>query len=332
VGYKSVIVSARGGPEVLQIVENDLRPPAAREARVRILAAPVCLPDVQARYGQTLIAPRVPFAPGYAVVGTVESIGDAVSSIAVGDRVAALTVTGGYAEAIYLPAEQLIGVSDALDPAEAVTLVLNYIVAFQTMNRSARVKAGDKVLIIGASGGVGTSYLQLGRLAGLTMYGIASAGKHHILAKYGAKPIDYRSQDFVQVLRRAEPDGLHAVFDGMGGEYVDRGFSLLRRGGTWVQYANPLSFRGLLRALGRLVLLNARPDGRSFKLYGTTTSKFGRARFVEDWAKLFSLLEEGKIKPEIAARFPILEAAQANALLESGQVVGNVVLLAPELL
>jgi NADPH:quinone reductase-like Zn-dependent oxidoreductase len=188
------------------------------------------------------------------------------------------------------------------------------------------------VLIIGASGGVGTAFLQLGKLANLCLYGIASKGKHHILTEYGATPIDYRTQDFVEVIRQAEPDGLDAVFDGMVWNYLDRGLSLLRRGGTWVQYGNPLSFSGLLRLLAKLILFNVLPNGRSLKLYGTTTSKFGRGRYLEDWATLFRLLEEGKIKPIIMKKFPILEAAQANALLESGQVIGNVVLVASELL
>ena len=88
----------------------------------------------------------------------------------------------------------------------------------------------------------------------------------------------------------------------------------------------------MLRLLSRLILLNVLPNGRSLKLYGTTTSKFGRGRYLEDWATLFDLLEAGRIKPVIMAKFPILEAAQANELLESGQVIGNVVLVAPELL
>jgi NADPH:quinone reductase-like Zn-dependent oxidoreductase len=332
VRYKSVIVTQRGGPEVLQVVEKDLRPPSAGEARIKILATPVCGPDIQARYGQTPIAPKVPFVPGYAVVGDVDAVGPGVTAAVTGDRVGALTVFGGYAEYIYLKEGQLIPIPRTLDPAEAVTLILNYIVAYQTLHRSAKVKAGDRVLIIGASGGVGTAFLQLGKLANLRMYGIASKSKHHILTEYGATPIDYRTQDFVEVIRRAEPDGLDAVFDGMVWGYLDRGFSLLRRGGTWVQYGNPLSFRGLMRLLGRLILLNVLPNGRSLKLYGTTTSKFGRGRYLEDWATLFRLLEEGRIKPIIMARFPLSEAAQANALLESGQVVGNVVLVAPELL
>jgi NADPH:quinone reductase-like Zn-dependent oxidoreductase len=330
--YKSVVVTQRGGPEVLQVVENDLRPPAAGEVRIRILATLVCGPDVQARYGQTPIAPKIPFVPGYAIVGTVDVVGERVTRTAVGDRVGALTVSGGYAEVIYLAEGQLIPVPAALDPAEAVPLILNYIVAYQTLHRSAKVGAGDKVLIIGASGGVGTALLQLGRLADLHMYGIASKSKHSVLIEYGAKPIDYHTEDFVEVIHQAEPDGLDAVFDGMVWGYLDRGFALLRRGGTWVQYGNPLSFSRLLRLLARLVVLNVLPNGRSLKLYGTTTSKFGRDRYLKDWATLFNLLEEGKIEPIIMKKYPILEAAQANALLESGEVVGNVVLVAPELL
>jgi NADPH:quinone reductase-like Zn-dependent oxidoreductase len=287
---------------------------------------------VQARYGQTPIAPKPPFVPGYAIIGAVDQIGEGVTGVAVGDRVAALTIMGGYAEYIYLAADQLVPTPDTLDPAEAATLILNYIVAYQTLHRSAKVEAGDKALIIGASGGVGTAILDLGKLASLRMYGLASPSKHHILTEYGATPIDYHTQDFVEVMREAEPEGLDAVFDGMLYGYLDRGFSLLRRGGTWVQYGNPLSFSGLLRLLSKLVLFNLRPDGRSLKLYGTTTSKFGRGKYLEDWAALFKLLEEGQIRPIITAKFPILEAAKANELLESGQVIGNIVLLAPELL
>ena len=330
--YQSVVVTQRGGPEVLQVIEKDMRPPSAGEVRIRVLATPVCLPDVQARYGQTPIAPKTPFVPGYAIIGVVDAAGQDVTSTAVGDRVAALTISGGYAEYIFLGEKDLIPVPDTLDPAEAATLILNYIVAYQTLHRSAKVEAGDKILIIGASGGVGTALLQLGNLANLRMYGIASPSKHYILTEYGATPIDYHTQDFVEVIRQAEPEGLDAVFDGMVWGYLDRGFSLLRRGGTWVQYGNPLSFSGLLRLLTKLILLNALPNGRSLKLYGTTTSKFGRGRYLEDWATLFRLLEEGQIKPIIMEKLPILQAARANALLESGQVIGNVVLVAPKLL
>jgi NADPH:quinone reductase-like Zn-dependent oxidoreductase len=337
--YRSVTVTRRGPPEVLEIIKNDLRAPLTGEVLVKILATPVCGPDISARYSHTPFAPKTPFVPGYAIVGVVDAVGrpkrpsgEGVTNAAVGDRVAALTVSGGYAEYIFLGQEHLIPVPTALDPAEAVTLILNYLVAYQTLHRSAKVKAGDKVLIIGASGGIGTAFLQLGKLAKLTMYGIASKSKHHILTEYGATPIDYHTQDFVEVIRQAEPDGLDAVFDGMGGDYFARGFSLLRRGGILVGYGNPQSFSRVLRLLGQVILFNLLPNGKSAKYYGTGAYRLDKRPFMEDWAALFKLLEDGKIRPIIAARFPILEAAKANELLESGQVIGNVVLVAPELL
>ncbi len=313
------------------MIENDLCLPSKREVRIKILATPVCLPDVEARYGRSPFKPKIPFVPGYAIIGVVEAIGEGVTKAAVGDRVAALTVYGGYAEYIFLGEEQLIPVPNTLDAAEAAPLILNYIVAYQTLHRSAKVKAGDKVLIIGASGGIGTAFLQLGQLANLTMYGIASKSKHPVLTEYGATPIDYHTQDFVEVVQKAEPDGLEAVFDGIGGDYIKRGFSLLRRGGTYVGYANPLGISRTLRFLGQVILLHLLPNGRHAKYYGTGISRFNRRPFLEDWATLFKLLEEGKIKPVIEKKFPILEAAQANELLESGKVTGNVVLLAQEL-
>ena len=329
--YKSVLVTRRGGPEVMQVVENELRPPASKEVRLKVLAASVALPDVEARYGRSPFPPKPPFTPGYAVAGVVDAVGAGITRAKPGDRTAALTVYGGYSEYVYVSEKKLIPFPAALDPAQVVPLILNYIVAYQTLHRTARVKAGDKILIIGASGGIGTAYLQLGRVAGLKMYGIASKGKHGILMEYGATPIDYHTQDFVQVIRQAEPGGLDAVFDGMGGDYLPRGFSLLKRGGVWVGYANPFSTSGLLRMFGRLIWLNLLPNGRAVKLYGTGASFIDMRPFLEDWATLFDLLTAGKINPIIAARFPILEAAEADALLESGQVIGNIVLVAPEI-
>lgn len=328
--YKSVTVIQRGGPEYLQVVENSLRIPEPGEARVKVLSAPVSLPDVEARYGRSPFKLKVPFVPGYAIVGDVDAIGSGIQNTSVGDRVAALTVYGGYSEYIYIREDQLIPVPSALDPAEVAPLILNYIVAYQTLHRTAKVKDGDKVLIIGASGGIGTAYLQLGKLANLNMYGIASKSKHQILTDYGAIPIDYRSQDFVKVIQQAEPGGLDVVFDGIGGDYIKKSFSLLKMGGIYVGFSNPQSLSGMFRYLGLVLLLNLLPNGRSAKFYGTGSSRLNRKPFLDDWVSLFKLLEQGKIKPIIAARYPLLEAAKANQLLESGEVTGNIVLVAPE--
>jgi NADPH:quinone reductase-like Zn-dependent oxidoreductase len=330
--YRSVVITRRGSPEVLKVVENDLREPGSGEVRVRVLATGVGLTDVVMRYGYYPYAPKIPFVPGYEIIGVVDALGEGVSHVTFGDRVAALTVYGGYAEYIYLGEEHLVHVPATLDPAEVVTLILNYITAYQMLHRSAKVKTGDKVLITGASGGVGTALLQLGKLASLAMYGTASHSKRDILTELGAIPIDYKTQDFVDVICETEPNGLDFVFDGVGGNYIGRGFRVLRRGGKLVEYGYP-GFQAMLLGYAKLLLLHWLPNGKSGEFYGITAQYQKNKRpFFEDLPVLFKLLEEGTLKPLIAMKLPILEAAKANELLESGSIRGKIVLLAPELL
>jgi len=328
--YKSILVTQRGGLDGIQIADNKLRPPMEGEARIRVLATPICQDDIAIRVGNRPFLKKPPYVPGYSFVGIVDAVGDGVTSVKVGDRVAGLTQYNSHAEFIYWNANELVTVPETLDPAEVVTLILNYLVAYQIMYRVAKVKAGDKVLLIGSSGGVGTAFLQLGKLAGLKMYGLASPNKNHILNEYGATPIDYHTQDFVEVLQQVEPEGIDYVFNGMDEEYFKPGLAVLRRGGVLVSYGAPQSFGGFLRFLGRYIIYNLLPNGKSIEGYGT--HRLGVDLFKADWTALFRLLEEAKIKPVIAGKYPILEAVKAYELLESGQVTGNLVLMAPELL
>jgi NADPH:quinone reductase-like Zn-dependent oxidoreductase len=328
--YKSVVVTQRGGLEALQIVENDLRPPVEGEARIRVLATAVCQDDIAIRSGNRPFLKKPPFVPGYSFIGIVDAVGAGVRDVKVGERVAALTQYYSHAEFIYWDASELVPVPESLDPAEAVTLILNYLVAYQILYRVAQVKKGEKALIIGASGGVGTAFLQLGRLAGLEMYGLASPSKHPILIEYGATPIDYHTQDFVEVIRQSEPGGLDYVFNGMGEETFERSLAVLRRGGVLVHYGAPQSLAHFVLLVAKLLIYNVLPNGKSIEGYGT--HRLGVDLFKEDWTALFKLLEEGKIKPVLAGKYPLLEAVKAYELLESGQVTGNLVLCAPELL
>lgn len=328
--YKSVMVTGRGSTDMLIIVENDMRAPSAGETRIKILAVGVCQDDIAARVGNRPFLPKIPFVPGYAIIGEVDAVGEGVANVQVGNRVGALTKLGAYAEYIYWMSDRLVSVPPELDPAKAATLILNYLVAYQSMHRSVQVKTGDRVLVIGASGGVGSAFLDLGRLAGLTMYGTASKSKHGALNERGAVPIDYRTQDFVEEIRLAEPGGLDFVFNGMGGDYIKRGLAVLRRGGRMVHYGAPESFSGFLELLAAFAWYNLLPNGKAIKGYGT--HRIDQHLLTEDWKKLFGLLGQGKIEPVIAGKFPLLEAARANDFLESGKVIGNVVLLAPELL
>lgn len=142
------------------------------------------------RYGMYPGTPPLPFAPAYDVVGVVDQVGEGVSGFGLGQTVAALTVTGGYARYACVPEEKLVPVPPGLDPAEAVSLVLSYVTAYQMLHRLARVRSKERILVHGAAGGVGTALLQLGSVAGLDLYGTESRAKHEHLTRWGAVPIE----------------------------------------------------------------------------------------------------------------------------------------------
>ena len=207
-----VVLTAVGGPEVLKLIEEEIREPAPNEVCIRILACGVAFADVLMRRGLYSGVPSLPYSPGYDIAGTVESCGAAITQWKPGDQVCALTQTGGYSKFILLPESELVRVPDGLDPADTVSLVLNYTTACQLIHRIAHLQRGESVLIHGAAGGVGTASLQLGSIAGIKMFGTASKSKHALISSLGGIPIDYRTEDFV--LRAA---GVDAVFDPIGG-------------------------------------------------------------------------------------------------------------------
>src|SRR5262244_3349604 len=170
-----IVVSHYGGPDALRVVDEECPEPQDGEVRVRVLAAGVSLPDVMMREGMHPETPRLPFTPGWDLVGVVDRLGDGIAGLEPGQIVAALPITGAYAEYVCLPPRELVPVPSGLDAAEAVSLVLNYITAYQMLHRSAKVRPGHRALIHGAAGGVGSALLQLGRLEGLEMYGTCSS-------------------------------------------------------------------------------------------------------------------------------------------------------------
>ena len=328
--YKCVVAKSRGGPEMLEVVEKGLRFPEEGEVRIKVQATPVVQDDVEVRRGNRPWLPDFPFTPGYAILGIVDVVGKGVKGVHGGDRVAALTNFGGYGEYIYWDAEQLVQVPQSLDAAEAVVLILNYLVPMQVMHNVVQVKPEEKALVIGASGGTGTAFLDLGRRAGLKMYGIASKPKHGIVEDFGAIPIDYRTQDFVDILSELEPKGIDYVFNGMAAEYFDRCMKVMRRGGVLVHYGGPRSKRGFYKLVVKLIYYNLLPNGKCIKGFGTHTG--GIEKYEADWLALFQMLEQGEIKPVVAGRYPLLEARRANELLEDGSVIGTQVLMSSELL
>ena len=165
--HERIVVSQYGGADALGLIDEEVLEPKAGEVRVKVLAAGVAMPDVMAREGIHPETPRVPYTPGWDLVGVVDSLGSGVFGFQIGQLVAAMPIFGAYAGYLCLKQEELVPVPSGLDPAETVSLVLNYVTAYQMMHRSAKVKQGQRVLIHGAAGGVGSALLQLGRLAGL---------------------------------------------------------------------------------------------------------------------------------------------------------------------
>ena len=212
--YRHVVIRQFGGPEVLQVVEDDLTAPRSGQALVKVLAADVGFSDVNIRRGRYPRGPRPPFTPGYAMVGVVDQLGPETAGLETGQRVAALTFTGSYSQYMVLPAQELYPVPEEVDPAEAVTVTFNYVAAYQMLHRVAHVERGGRILIHGAGGGLGTAFLELGHLAGLEMYGTASKAKHALVSRLGAVPIDYHTEDFVERVRALTGGaGVDAVFD-----------------------------------------------------------------------------------------------------------------------
>jgi len=342
--YTHVIVTHYGGPDALEIAEEECPEPKDDEVRIKVLAAGVSMPDVMAREGVHPETPTVPFTPGWDLVGIVDQSGKGVTGIERGQLVAALPIHGAYTEYICLPQNELIAVPPGLDAAEAVSLVLNYVTAYQMLHRSARVKPGQRVLIHGASGGVGTALLQLGHVAGLEMYGTCSQGGAQTVSDLGAVPIDYKNKDYVKEIYRLTSDGVDIVFDPIGGAHLWHSRKALRRGGKVVGYGliSTIRQKGLTTGqAGRrkrfggvatfalyIVCSWILPGRKRLIPYSIQTLKRLKPKFFrQDLIALFNLLREKKIKPIIAERLPLTEARHAQELLEHGGIIGKIVLM-----
>jgi NADPH2:quinone reductase len=276
----------------------------------------------------------VPFTLGVDVVGVVDKLDEGVSTLEPGQMVAGATFgaggLGGYTEFICLPASELVPVPVGVDPAQAVCLVANYLTAYMAMHGTANVQSGERILVQGAAGGVGTALLQLGRLAGLEMYGTASKYNHDLVSSLGATPIDYHSEDVVRRIRDLTGDGVDVVFDPIGGAgQLWRSKRALRKGGRLVWFGVAATKKSGLRVIPLTLLtvglLKLLPDGKQVQT--TPDLSKDNAWYRETLAELLDLLAAGKLKPIVAERIPLFEAGRAHELLERGGYAGKVVLV-----
>jgi len=320
-----------GGPDLLEVVDAPVPTPGRGEVRVRTLASGIEFTDGLIRrhiYPQTSLR-RPPFVMGYDLVGEIDQLGPGVTDFRIGDRVADMTVIGSNASYRTLRARDLTRVPAGVDPAEATTLVLSWMTAYQMLHRAAHVQAGQRVLIHGAAGAVGQALIVLGRIAGLEMWGTARAEHADLVRELGATPIDYQKEDFTKVL----PDGFDVIFDGIGEDRFRRSRSALRPRGTLVAFgyqAGAQAKRGMVTVLswiGRLYLWRWLPGRKRAFFYSINIMRaLHPSWFKHDLGQLFELLASGAIHPRVAERIPFEAIADAHRRIEEGGLQGKLVL------
>ncbi|GAB2575255.1 medium chain dehydrogenase/reductase family protein [Microlunatus antarcticus] len=326
-------------PTGLQVRTRELPAPGAGQVVLRMEATGVSFAEQQMRRGKYYDQPAFPFVPGYDVVGTVTAVGPGTGSVVVGGRYAAVTKTGGWASDLLVDAVDLVAVPDEVDAADAESVLVNGITAWQMLHRSTSLAAGSTVVVLGANGGVGSTLVQLARHAGLTVIGTAAPRHHDAVRALGAIPVDYRDPQLYDRIRALAPDGVDAVFDHVGGPALAQSWSILRRGGTLVSYGSAAtkddagrSQLPVLKLFVRLTLWNLLPNGRRAGFYNFWAGKrfhaaAFRARLREDLTHVLQLVADGVLVPQIAARFPLADITAALELAESRTVAGKVVIL-----
>ena len=339
---KQVVIHEFGGPKVIKIETGPLPEPKPGEVRVRIEATSAGATDTTIRKGiYPLLKDKPPFTLGYDFVGMVDKLGEGVTELKLGDRVADMPQIGANANYICRSASSVICIPNLADAAEAVCLVLAWMTAYQMLTHFAEVQPGHSVLIHGGSGAVGNALLQLGKVIGLRMVATASANKQDMLTAHGATAINYQAGDYEGQLRHAAGVGFDAAFDATHHQSFNHSFRLLKPGGKFITYGtfsmaqsiqkrtapNFMKFGasfGLLMA--KLALWNSLPNGKSARFFGIVDSKTNQPeRFRKDLNHLFDLLAQNKIKPTIHERLTLDEAVRAHQLLDAGQVRGQLV-------
>lgn len=336
---RAVVIADNGSPDVLRVEERPDPQPGAGSVLVRVRAAGVNFADVMARMGLYPDAPDLPFVPGYEIAGEVEAVGEGVEGLEPGDRVAGGTRFGGYAELAVTPASALVEVPEDWSFEEAAALPVVYATAYAGLVSFGNVRAGERVLVHAAAGGVGIAAVQIAKLLGAEVFGTASPAKHDAIRGFGVDhAIDYRGKDFVEEVRRitAADEALDLVLDGIGGRSWKQSYSLLRPGGRLVCFGAATVVGGETRnrAKAALALLRT-PYFQPLKLASESKSVIGlnmlrlwdaRGDLEEFVEPLSQWAAQGLIRPVIDGSFPLERAADAHRVLQDRKNVGKVVL------
>ena len=314
-----------GGPEVLVPGTRPVPEPSAGEVLVKVAAAGVNRPDVLQRRGDYPPPPGASDIPGLEIAGTVVALGPEVSELALGDRVTALVTGGGYAEYCAAPVPQCLPIPKGLSAVEAAGMPETFFTVWTNVFDRGRLQAGEAFLVHGGSSGIGTTAIQLAKAFGARVFATAgSAEKCRACEALGAeRAVNYREEDFVEAVKAAtEGAGVNVILDMVGGDYIQRNISALAPDGRLCSIAflggSKAEVDFLPMMLKRITISGSTLRARSVEFKGAI------ARNLK--AKVWPLVEAGRVKPVVHATFPLAEAAGAHALMESSHHIGKIVL------
>jgi NADPH:quinone reductase-like Zn-dependent oxidoreductase len=336
---RALVITEHGPPEVLRVQERPDPEPGPGQVRVRVRAAGINFADLMARVGLYPEAPAPPCVVGYEVAGDVESLGDGVEGLAVGQRVMGGCRFGGYAELVVTEPGDLVPLPEDWTYAEGAALTVAYATAYAGLIRYGGLRAGERVLIQAAAGGVGIAATQIAKLTGAEVFGTASPSKHDAIRGFGVDhPVDYRTHDVTDEVRRitGEKHPLDLAMDAIGGRSFRQSFSLLRTGGRLVCFGASEVQAGERRSRARaLRVLAQMPRYSPFTLMRQSKSVIGlnmlalwdAKRSMEEYIDpLSDWTSQGAIRPVVAQTFPLERGADAQRYVHARENVGKVVL------
>jgi putative PIG3 family NAD(P)H quinone oxidoreductase len=318
-------IAAPGGPEQLKPSKRPVPQPGDQEVLVRVAAAGVNRPDVMQRQGRYPPPPGASDLPGLEVAGEIAALGSNVSGLSVGDKVTALLAGGGYAEYAIAAAPLCLPVPSGISMVEAAAIPETFFTVWTNLFDRGRCKAGDTVLIHGGTSGIGTTAIQLATAWGARVFATAgSDDKARACERLGAaRGINYRTEDFVEVIRAATGGaGVDVTLDMVAGSYVARNLEIAALEGRVVM----ISLLGGSRAEVNLgLILTKRLTLTGSTLRSRTVAQ--KAQLAEAVRKnIWPLLAAGRVRPVIHATFPLAEAAAAHRLMETSNHIGKIVL------
>jgi NADPH:quinone reductase-like Zn-dependent oxidoreductase len=341
---RAVVITEHGGPEVLKVQERPDPPVGHGEVRIAVKAAGINFADTLARTGLYPDSPKVPCVVGYEVAGEVESVGDGVESVRPGDRVLAGTRFNGQAELVTVRENMVYELPQRLSFEQGAAFPVNYATAQAGLVVMAGLKESERVLIHAAAGGVGISATQIAKRVGAEVFGTASASKHDAIREQGVDhPIDYRSQDFVDEVRRITGgEGIDVAFDALGPSSFRKDYRLLRQGGRLIMYGasevqtgERRSVPTALRTLAKspfssmpwwkgLAVMNENKGVFGLNMLSWWDAEGSLDRVIEP---LIPALQEGQLKPVVAEAFPFDRAPDAHRFIAERRNIGKVVLV-----